>query len=72
MEDTEAMKTGKYVSASEIAELAGVSRQRINDLVKEGRIPCERAGRYYVYARRDIEKWLRERASQKAEAASVA
>ncbi len=43
------------ITAGEAARIAGVSRQRINQLAEAGRIGRQVAGRYWVFTRAEIE-----------------
>ena len=55
------LKEGEYVSASEAAEILGITMKRMSQLNKEGRLPFIAVGHHYVLpldavlARRD---WL--------------
>jgi excisionase family DNA binding protein len=57
-----AIKTeGEFIPMNEIVERSGLTRQRIDVLARQGRIPHEQPGRFRIFKRRDVEKWLRER-----------
>lgn len=44
------------LTSGEAAELLGVSRQRVNQLAQDGKIPARHvAGRYWVLTRADVE-----------------
>ena len=45
------------ITAGEAARIAGVSRQRINQLAEAGRIGRQVAGRYWVFTRAEIEAY---------------
>lgn len=54
----------ELVGASEAAEILGVTRQRIAQLVEEGKVPAQRAGSALVFARSTIEAIARTRAGR--------
>jgi len=44
------------LTSGEAAELLGVSRQRVNQLAQDGKLPARHvAGRYWVLTRADVE-----------------
>ena len=45
------------ITAGEAARIAGVSRQRINQLAEAGRLGRQVAGRYWVFTRAEIEAY---------------
>lgn len=48
------------ISALEAAEILGVSRQRVQQMVAEGKLPRRRVGRGYVFPRAAVEALLPE------------
>lgn len=51
------------VSQAEAADLLGLSRQRVTQLVEEGRAPrpAGKLRRGFVWERADVERWAEER-----------
>lgn len=47
----------ELITAGEAARIAGVSRQRINELASMGRLGRQVAGRYWVFTRDEIEAY---------------
>lgn len=48
----------EIMTADEVAELIGYSREHVWKLTREGKIPCKRIGRGYRYRRTAINNWL--------------
>ena len=46
----------KYLSMTQAAELLGVSRQRVHQMVQEGKLKCEKIGNQLVFKERDVLK----------------
>jgi excisionase family DNA binding protein len=47
----------ELITAGEAARIAGVSRQRINELASLGRLGRQVAGRYWVFTREEVEAY---------------
>lgn len=47
----------ELITAGEAARIAGVSRQRINELASSGRLGKQVAGRYWVFTRDEVEAY---------------
>lgn len=47
-------------TAGDAAHYLGVTRQRLDLLGSEGRIPRTRLGRWWTYQREDLDRWLNE------------
>lgn len=45
------------ITAGEAARIAGVTRQRINELASMGRLGRQIAGRYWVFTRAEVEAY---------------
>jgi len=46
------------MTTAQAAEYLGVSRQRMDKLAQLGAIDRERLGEFWVYRRRDLDRWL--------------
>ncbi len=57
------LRDPRYVSASALAGMAGVSRARIGQIIRSGRsgLPVKRHGRFILVPRAAAEKWLAQR-----------
>ena len=47
----------ELITAGQAAQIAGLSRQRINQLAESGRLGRQVAGRYWVFTRREVEEY---------------
>lgn len=47
----------ELITAGEAARLAGISRQRINELASSGRLGRQIARRYWVFTREEVEAY---------------
>lgn len=50
------MSKGDLISSGEAGALLGISRQRINQLIRSGRLPAQKIGIYYLIRRADLAK----------------
>ncbi len=50
------VREGEYVSVGEAAKLLGISRQRVHQLIRKGRIRAIRVGNQYIIPVRDVER----------------
>jgi excisionase family DNA binding protein len=57
MTDSTSRNHPQLLSVSETAQLLGVSRQRIHDLIKNNQILAHKLGRYYYIDPAEIEKY---------------
>jgi excisionase family DNA binding protein len=48
------MSATNLLSVSQAADKLGISRWRINQLIKEGRLPAQKVGRAYVIKESDL------------------
>jgi len=56
MSDTANGQQHDELTGGEAAQLLGVSRQRVNQLAHDGKIPARQiAGRYWIFRRADVE-----------------
>jgi excisionase family DNA binding protein len=55
------MSDKKLYSTSELAEAAGVSRERVRQLVAGGEIEAYKVGKTWVIPEEEARRWLRER-----------
>ena len=58
------MKDGKemedrWLSVDGIVEYIGVSRDTIYSWLREGKMPCHRAGHLWKFKRAEVDQWLR-------------
>lgn len=44
----------RFLTTQEAAERLGISRRRINDFIKDGRLPAEKHGRDYLINEKDL------------------
>ena len=44
----------KYLTIPQLAEILGLSRQRVHQLVREGKIPAEKVGKTYIIVEQEI------------------
>lgn len=51
------MKVGDWLTTTEVAGVLGLSRRRVQKLVKDGRIPARRVGRDYLVLRADVARF---------------
>ncbi len=49
--------TDEYITASEAARIAGVTRARIYELAKEGRLGRQEYGRIWLFTRSEVEAY---------------
>ena len=55
---TNPTQRGLAVSIGEAAQLIGLGRTRINELIKSGELPARKAGRRTLLLRADVETFL--------------
>jgi excisionase family DNA binding protein len=51
-----AVMKNAMLTTQEAAERLGVSRRRINDFIKDGRLPAQRHGRDYIIQEKDLDR----------------
>ena len=44
----------KYLTIPQLAEILGLSRQRVHQLVRDGKIPAEKVGNTYIIIEQEI------------------
>jgi excisionase family DNA binding protein len=54
-------KKGKLLSVTQVAELGGISRTRVLQLIESGLLVAERVGDAYVIRQADFEAWSNSR-----------
>jgi excisionase family DNA binding protein len=57
------LKPGTFLSAPEAAARLGLTRQRVQQLIKSGRLRADRIGNRWAVKPRDVEKLKDERAA---------
>ncbi len=57
----------EYLSPTEAAKLLGISRQAVNDKIKHGTLPAERAGRQYIIPKDALLPKRKSQAARRAE-----
>lgn len=53
------MPKGNWVSVTDAAELLGLSRRRVHDIIRDGRLKPTRVGSVYLLLRSDVEKFAK-------------
>lgn len=48
----------ELITSGEAAKIAGISRQRINELAAMGRLGRQVAGRYWVFTREEVQEYM--------------
>jgi excisionase family DNA binding protein len=54
------------LTADEVADMLGVSRNTVYDAAGRGELPCRRIGRRIIFGRAAIMAWLNERTSRES------
>jgi excisionase family DNA binding protein len=47
----------EWITSVQAAEEKGISRQAIAKAIRNGRLPAQRLGRYYMIRRSDLDAW---------------
>lgn len=50
----------ELLTSSEAATYLGLTRQRVDQLGQEGALPRQRMGHFWVYQKRDLDRWRSE------------
>ena len=48
------MPTGDWISVTDAAEILGLTRRRVHDIIKDGRLKPTRVGSVYLLLRADV------------------
>jgi|GEM_PF-3696387 len=48
-----------YLTVAEVAQVLGVSRQYVHQLVREGKLPAQKLGNYLVVPRRRVGAYIK-------------
>lgn len=57
-----AKRADEFLTMTEVAKLAQLTRQRIHVIAQSGRLPHKKLGNnFLVFKRRDVEAWLQSR-----------
>ncbi|WP_392477634.1 helix-turn-helix domain-containing protein [Nostoc sp. C110] len=57
MTDSASNKSSELVSVAQTANLLGITRQRVHDLIKNGQIIACKLGRYYYIEVAEVERY---------------
>jgi len=59
-------ESSKTYTATEISAALGLNINMVYQMAREGRIPCIRAGKRYIFPRAGFDKWLSTAGNQTA------
>jgi excisionase family DNA binding protein len=57
MKKSDSSDTPDFLSVAQSAEVLGVTRQRVHDLIKNGQIVARKLGRYYYIEAIEVERY---------------
>lgn len=56
------------LTTNQVVEILKIGENQVRELAATGELPCMRIGKRFVYARADIEAWIRRQIDEQTEA----